>query len=617
MEQALELDLPDLVTPEVRSAIERYNEDDCLSALRLRNWLESLRAGLEADGHPVGRPPQKEIEASKNVTERELRVAALRSPLLEGVPFDVKARDASQHARWLVAFLLDWHRREEKADWWEYFRLRDLPDEDLLDEPRAIAGLEYVERVEIVTSKKGKPTGSVVDRYRYPVQEMELRRQDELKLRTEEKLGEVVQVERAAHTLDIRKGRKAADVHPTSAFEHRYVNLEVLEDAIFAIGEGVVRNHADRLANRLLRAEPPVVASGFFAHLPNESAVDCGVRTAGELTESILAIQGPPGTGKTYTGARMICALVAAGKRVGVTATGHRVIRNLLDAVARVAAERGQGDVCLGHKVDDPDAEPGHVWQTDSNDAACDALVGGSVNVFGGTAWLWARPQFAKSVDVLFVDEAGQMSLANALAVTQAARSVVLLGDPQQLEQPLKGTHPEGIGISALQHMLGPHITIPPGRGIFLPDTWRLAPSIAAFTSELFYEGRLQSKPGLERQRLVGNRFESASLWLVEARHQGNRNASDEEVDVVERLSSELLAAESRWIDEGGTERAMEGSDVLVVAPFNAQVARLAERIERLGVRIGTVDKFQGQEAPVQLANALCRYREMAAVVAM
>jgi uncharacterized protein len=104
---------------------------------------------------------------------------------------------------------------------------------------------------------------------------------------------------------------------------------------------------------------------------------------------------------------------------------------------------------------------------------------------------------------------------------------------------------------------------------------------------------------------------------LVEARHQGNRNASDEEVDVVERLSSELLAAESRWIDEGGTERAMEGSDVLVVAPFNAQVARLAERIERLGVRIGTVDKFQGQEAPVQLANALCRYREMAAVVAM
>ena len=182
------------------------------------------------------------------------------------------------------------------------------------------------------------------------------------------------------------------------------------------------------------------------------------------------------------------------------------MIRNLLDAVAEAAAKLGRNDVTLGHKVDEAEANGSSVLTFDDNPAAFEALHSGEIKVLGGTAWLWSRPEFAKSVDVLFVDEAGQMSLANVLAVTRAAHSIVLLGDPQQLEQPKKGTHPEGVGLSALQHMLGSHATIPTGRGIFLPETWRLSPAIAAFTSEVFYEGRLRSKPGLERQQLVGTR---------------------------------------------------------------------------------------------------------------
>jgi superfamily I DNA and/or RNA helicase len=234
------------------------------------------------------------------------------------------------------------------------------------------------------------------------------------------------------------------------------------------------------------------------------------------------------------------------------------------------------------------------------NDEALHALQSGEANVLGGTAWLWARPEFARAVDVLFVDEAGQMSLANVLAVSHAANSIVLLGDPQQLEQPKKGSHPEGVNMSALHHILGGHQTIPADRGIFLPVTWRLAPSICAFTSEVFYENRLVSKSGLEHQRLTSvGEFDGSGLWVVSVDHDGNRNSSAAEIGVVADLVTFLTAPGVRWTDEKGKSKQMTGHDILVVSPYNAQVSRLAERLESAGARVGTVDKFQGQEAPV------------------
>jgi uncharacterized protein len=203
-------------------------------------------------------------------------------------------------------------------------------------------------------------------------------------------------------------------------------------------------------------------------------------------------------------------------------------------------------------------------------------------------------------VDVLFVDEAGQMSLASVLAASQGARNVVLLGDPQQLEQPQQASHPEGTDLSALQHILGEHKTIPGDRGIFLPETWRLAPSICAFTSEVFYEGRLHSRAGLARQALVGTEpFEGAGLWVVKVPHEGNQNSSSEEVEAVDRIVGGLLRDGARWVGPDGAERAMTPDDILVVAPYNSQVALLGERLAPRGVRVGTVDRFQGQEAPV------------------
>jgi uncharacterized protein len=496
---------------------------------------------------------------------------------------------------------------------------------------------------------------------------MELKLNDELKLRDQSKWGDVLAVDRRARTIDVKVGKKKQGEHPSSAFAHKWINPRAMEEAIFAIGESIINGTADPLALELLYRRPPKA------------------RVATELHETVLAIQGPPGTDKTFTGGKMICDLVAAGKKVGIVATGHKVIRNLLDAVAHEAAKR-KTQVKLAHKVgkdeagDDTEADGDEsgpkVTRVGDNGGALDALASGEADVLGGTAWLWARPEFQKSVDVLFIDEAGQMSLANALACTRAAGSLVLLGDPQQLDQPQKGTHPEGVGVSVLEHILGEHQTMPEELGMFLGETWRFGEAICDFTSEVFYEGKLAPKGdlGLDRQRLSGGPIEGAGLFAIDVSHEGNRNGSDEEADVVAALVAKFLAPGSRWIDRDGASHQMTAADILVVSPYNVQVSRIIERLKQTVVgtspEVGTVDKFQGREAPaviysmatsrpeeaprgleflfslnrlnvatsrakcasvivaspllfepdcksprqMQLANALCRYREMAAV---
>jgi uncharacterized protein len=199
---------------------------------------------------------------------------------------------------------------------------------------------------------------------------------------------------------------------------------------------------------------------------------------------------------------------------------------------------------------------------------------------------------------VLFVDEAGQMSLADVVAVSPAAQNLVLLGDPLQLDQPLQGSHPPGIEVSALQHVLGESDTMPPDRGLFLAETWRLAPPICRLTSELFYERRLTWHAGLELQKVAWpDKAGSAGLWFVPVEHTGNQSSSNEEATVVERLVAELTQRGVTWTTMNGEQRQVTLQDILIVSPYNAQVFNLAARMPK--ARIGTVDKFQGQEAPV------------------
>jgi uncharacterized protein len=203
-----------------------------------------------------------------------------------------------------------------------------------------------------------------------------------------------------------------------------------------------------------------------------------------------------------------------------------------------------------------------------------------------------------EAVDVLFIDEAGQMALADVIAVSQAAKSIVLIGDPQQLERPLKGSHPEGAEKSALEHLLNGSKTISIEMGMLLPETWRLHSRICRFTSEFFYEGRLASRELLQKRVLDGHKWlKGAGLWFVPVEHAGNQNAAAEEVEVVAQIVVGLLGPGVKWFYSEGNSRRLKEEDILIVAPYNAQVADLSAWLPKM--RIGTVDKFQGQEAPV------------------
>jgi uncharacterized protein len=580
IEIALESGAIDAITPEIRDAVEGYNRDDVRSTWELHKWLEARRDEAIARGDDVPRPVAKEGEAPEKLGEREQRVEELRARLLATLgdgPVDPRA---PAH---LVAYLLDWHRRENKAEWWEYFRLVGLSDDDLLDERKAVSGLRFVESKPFISEKTGKPTKSTIDRYTFPPQDCDVREGQKLNLTDAKQWGEVVAIDRQRGLLDVKVGPSRAGQRPTAAFAHEVNGAPKIEDALYQIGCDLADGTASPLARALLNAALP------------------SVRDVRQLRDGVLAIQGPPGTGKTYSGGVMICDLVSAGKSVGVTALSHAAIANLLKAVRKEATRRGI-EVPIRHVRPEEDEN---------------AFTDENPKVVGGTAWYWTSnvgqgvnvgQGFSPAIDVLFVDEAGQMSLANTLACTVAANALVLLGDPQQLEQPTKGVHPDGVGGSALQHYLAGHRTMPAERGEFLDTTRRLAPSICAFTSEAFYEGRLKPLDGLGRQVLTGSsRFSGAGLRVVPVPHDGNRNASDEEVTAVLRIVDDLLELGSQWIDEHGVAKQITAADILIVAPYNAQVTRIEEALARhvgqgfspADVAVGTVDRFQGQEAPV------------------
>jgi len=662
------------IAAESKDVVLRYNRDDCVSALKLREWLESIRAKLTEAGASIPRPVPGNPEPPSELDERQRQVAVLVERLTADVPSDVADRSPEQQARWLLAHSLDWHRREQKSSWWEFFRLSDLSAEDLMDERCAISGLVYCEVV-------GGTAKAPVHRYQFPQQDVELRGGETLHVNAKQKLGTVVAIHPDDGTIDIKKRGDTANEHPQAVFAHDLVRTEVLADALLRLGAHV----ADHGIEGEGRGEPPHprplsregrgvtsglsceergvtsglsregrgvtsglsreeggvtsglsceergVTSGLFREgvksglrdgarayqaardlllrlpprlggerlqSPGESASEAAVRVATKLESGVLAIQGPPGAGKTFTAAQMICALVRAGRKVGITANSHKVIRNLLDKVVELAGRSGLAIQCL-HKVPDKQQNvPGIRFET-SNEKAL-AAIGTSCQVVAGTAWLWSRPDAFEAVDTLFVDEAAQMSLANVLAVSQAGRALVLLGDPQQLEQPIQGSHPEGTDVSALEHLLGGAATIGNEQGLFLEQTWRLHPEICSFTSELFYESRLHCRAGLERQIVKSaGRIRGAGLRFLPVPHEGNQNSSPEEADAIVRLVEDTLAAHATWVDRDGREHDLTLEDILIIAPYNSQVFEIQRRLPQ--ARVGTVDKFQGQEAAIVL----------------
>jgi uncharacterized protein len=533
--------------------IRAYNEDDCRSLYELHRWL----LGLRPEEVEWRRPPE-EREVAEETKERLEEFARVEAELLS---------DAEEGSpRWLLAQLLEYHRREEKPQWWEYFHHKGLDAEELIEDTDTIGGLELV----------GEPVPvakSLEYTFRFPPQEHKIGGLA-VDPATEQRYSVAVDDELGRVTLR-RSVEKVDEPLPAALIPSTPLPTWMQRDAVLRFAKGRARYPS---LVEILERRPPRAELGGTV-----------VEAAASLDGSYLFVQGPPGSGKTWLGARMALELMRRGQRVGVTSLSHKAIHKFLRDLREAAVEAVFSFRGRKKSSGDPESayEDEFVDCTDSNDEMLDD----ELQLIAGTSFLFSREELDHHVDTLFVDEAGQVSLADVLAVGCAARNVVLLGDPNQLAQVSQGSHPPGASASALQHLLGSDETLRPGMGMFLGETWRMRPEVNAFVSATFYDGRLEPAP-VCLERSVADRN---GIRFLPVAHEGNRTQAPEEAEAVAAEVARLVG--SGYQDERG-ERALRYEDVIVVAPYNAHVRCLRDKLPQ-AVAVGTVDKFQGQQAPV------------------
>jgi uncharacterized protein len=583
----------ELGDPALLKQIEDYNATDCFSTLMLRDWLLALRpAGIPWFTGPTEDEGEEQSQAR---TDAEIRRENTTARLLAGVS------DKERLYRELVSQLLDFHRREAKPQWWATFSRQDLTEEELIDDVDCIGGLRPDGRRPVPDKR------SLIHKFSFSAQDYKLGIGDRpLIAETLQPAGEIVDLDDEGFTISLRIGNKAPPFPAAiSLIPGGPIDTRVLRDAIYRYAEAVILNAARYQAiTAFLKKEPPKV-SGVKAGksiIEGETTVETAVAAICNLQNSYLLVQGPPGAGKTFTASRAIVDLLAKGKRVGVSSNSHKAINTLLKEVEALAAKRKYSFRGVKKCSDDDHRLDGRCIEdvTDNKE-----VVSGGYQLIAGTAWLFARPELDQTLDYIFIDEAGQVSVANVVASSVSARNLVLIGDQMQLAQPTQGVHPGESGLSALEYALGDIATVPPSLGIFLDKTRRMHPDVCRFISDAFYDGRLQPDPGNARQRLVlgkgaDNTIASTGIRFVEVQHADCSQFSEVEAGQLSQVYRSLLR--QRWIDRHGKEVPVRPADILVVSPYNMQVDLLRRTLAD-GARVGTVDKFQGQEAAVVLIS--------------
>lgn len=579
--------------------IRDYNEADCRSLVGLRDWLEERRTEAQDAFRPFSRPPILDGLPSESAEEEREEIEQLAARLISGLPIEATERDSDQEARWLLAGLLNWHRREEKSDWWALYDRQKKSSLDLLEDRDTLSELLFEEI-------DGQVKRSDLYRYSFPSQETKLDRGDSVvDVHSLSSTGTIWELDFDNRKVWLKRGFAWDGEHPVAIGPGRPPPTDNQRDCLKRVARAVIEHEVDgvpayKAAVELLARQRPRFSPEHDAgplQQRDEPAVVAAKRLVADLDCSYLPIQGPPGTGKTYTGARMIVDLVRAGKKVGLTANSHKVISNLLQGVCEAAAEMEVSFDALQRCSDETEGCNSALVEIEKDNSRFDAKVAsGDYEIVAGTAWALCRAALDQQLDFLFIDESGQFSLANTVAVSTCAHNLVMLGDPQQLNQPTKGVHPEGVDVSALHHVLDSAETMEPDRGLFLEHTFRMHPVLTAYVSEAFYDGRLECVPGRELQEVSGGM--APGIHLVGVEHEGNRIFSWEEADAIGALAGDLLGR--KWTTHEGVTKTLMPADLVVVAPFNAQVARIRQRVPA-GVPVGTVDKFQGQEGVVAI----------------
>lgn len=573
---------------EILDEIRDYNRTDCISTKLLRDWLVSE---VRPDGlYPTFGDAPGPL-ADEKVSNEEAEDEALRArlhPVADRLGEDVAT---------LLLDLSRFHQREDKPSYWAIFDRLGQDSEDLLDDLECLQGLEAI-------GPEQKVKRSNQREYRFPEQETKLRagKTPCVKPATMPEGINLVSLDEETHTAVLRRSTAKGplpdrlDLLPPRPLDNRIVRKAVASTTDRIIAED---HRASAITVLLTKARPRIesVEPGSAILVAGVDLVEGTVAAIESMRDTVLAIQGPPGTGKTYVSAKAIVALVSSGRRVAVSSNSHRAIGNLLKGVAEESKTQGVG--CrIAQKVSDAaDAvDHGAVQVVRDNNAPEIAAA----DVVGATSWHFARydePAF----DHLVIDEAGQVSLANVMAMSRAARNIVLVGDPMQLPQPIQGAHPGESGLSSLEYLIGDYRAVPADRGIFLPTTRRLHDDVCAFVSLAVYEGRLDNDAAASAQTLVApDGTDLAAARIVNVSHEGRSQVAPEEVEQVRAEIDAVLGA--RYVDRDGETHVVGKNHVIVVAPFNAQVNALRAALGA-DVKVGTVDLFQGQEAPVCIVS--------------
>jgi len=449
-------------------------------------------------------------------------------------------------------------------------------------------------------------------------------------------LGEVVAIDDANGTVDVKISNKQGTPTATAFVPEQPVNTAVMRTALQRLGQSILDAATSQIPSKyrgaisLLSLTRPQFRSGEdLRPVVGETAAERFIRLAPLLENSHLIVQGPPGAGKTWALSRAVLACVFAGQRVGLSGFKHETMKTMLDGIRKALedptiakqAKRFGKTVRAIRKVGDDklQADPsGLVTETKSNEDVVTALQSGTHQIAAGTSWLFSRPEMA-NFDVVFIDEAGQMSLANALAIATSAKSLVLVGDPQQLAQPGKGSHPLlpppadskypfGSGASALEHVLAGRATIPEDEGIFLDTTYRMHPEITRFISTAMYDGRLESAPHCRNRVITTNdgRPHFGVRWCP-VNHEGNKMNSPEEVEAVETIIAQF-AGSSLTNKDGKTRQLDARGDIMLITPYNSQKNDLQRVLP--GFKVGTIDKFQGLESPIVIVSLVASSSE-------
>ena len=589
--------------------IERYNEEDCRSTFHLREWLLQRRNEAEQQfGRTIPWRPRHEPQTLEE--ERAAALAALtdlQCKLIEGLPpvaddADLHGLDDAARIRWIFAQLLSYHRREEKPLWWKIFDAAEMSSNERIEDRECLGGLTLLDKREPELQGRARNRSYT---YGFPEQEYtaEQRMLDPLTITS---AGTIVELDEERRRITIRRSGDIERARTlTALIPAPPIDTRALRGSLARIAEALPENALHRAQPRaaidVLLRRPRVKGIGERGTIqPATPDAESILPLLRRLDESYLFIQGPPGSGKSTIASETIAALLGEGKRIGVMSTTHKAIQHLLGKVEQAALKqrvefRGLYKTGSDEGYESPLATPFIKNTTKNSD-----FVAGACELAAGTGWLFAREDFGVELDYLFIDEAGQIALANAVAVAPAAKNLVLFGDPLQLAQVSNGVHPADMGRSVLSYLLGDDATVSPERGIFLDTSFRMHPDICSFISTHVYAGRLKAGPDTAKSLVESSGLDGAGLRFLPVEHVDNGRESVEEA---QRILSEIRRLRKGRVRVGESRmRAITETDILIVTPYNAQRLLLQSMLAEAGfpnVRVGTVDKFQGQEAPI------------------